>query len=414
MLYIANVFIRGLTLISKFALLFLLARYLDVDELGLYGLVAATITYSIYLLGLEFYTYSTRELIKSPLSKRWGLIKSQFCLYSITYPIIFSLISVIFWGGLLPWSLALLFYMILTLEHLSQEIYRILIATTQQLSATIAIFIRQGLWIWVSVFFLYAYPELRNLQFILCSWLCGSLFCLIYSMAKIRKVNKGSGDVCWSWVYRGVFSAMPFFISSIFVMAISTVDRYWFESLVNRDALGYYVFYSGLVSALVSFLDAAVFSFIYPKLVQHAGNSDNKSFSLLMKKMLRQTIYFAGLFILSAIYLIDFILMLVNRFDGNTYIYVFYFLLFSTILQALSYIPHYGLYARGFDKPIIFINIGGFFMFLIVAFAFLNVSETYAIPISLCITYSFILLAKTFFYYSLPMKNTCKDSMVKV
>lgn len=408
MLYIANVFIRGLTLISKFALLFMLARYLDVDELGLYGLVVATITYSIYPLGLEFYTYSTRELIKGPLSKRWGLIKSQFSLYSITYPIVFSLISIIFWGGLLPWSLALLFYVILTLEHLSQEIYRILIATTQQLSATIAIFIRQGLWIWISVFFLYAYPELRKLQFILYSWLCGSLCCLIFSIAKLRKVNKGSGCVCWRWVYRGVFSAMPFFISSVFVMAISTVDRYWFESLVNRDALGYYVFYSGLVAALISFLDAAVFSFIYPKLVQHAANSEYDLFSFFLKRMLCYTICITGVFVLSAIFLIDFILALVNRDAGNSYIYIFYFLLFSTVLQVLSYIPHYGLYARGFDKPIILINIGGFFIFLIVAFAFVNVSEIYAIPISLCITYSVIWLTKSFFYCRLAIKDTCK------
>ena len=128
----------------------------------------------------------------------------------------------------------------------------------------------------------------------------------------------------------------------------------------------------------------------------------------ILKKMLCHTICITGVFVLSAIFLIDFILALVNRSDGNSYIYIFYFLLFSTVLQVLSYIPHYGLYARGFDKPIILINIGGFFIFLIVAFSFVNVSKIYAIPISLCITYSVIWLTKSFFYCRLAIKDTCK------
>ena len=70
-LRVLNVFLRGMTLVSKFSLIFVLAKYLDAAELGLYGLVVATVTYSLYLVGLDFYSYSNREIIKSSASD-WG------------------------------------------------------------------------------------------------------------------------------------------------------------------------------------------------------------------------------------------------------------------------------------------------------------------------------------------------------
>jgi hypothetical protein len=49
-----NISLRGMTLVSKFLLIFFLAGFLEPKELGLYGLLAATIGYSMYLLGFEF------------------------------------------------------------------------------------------------------------------------------------------------------------------------------------------------------------------------------------------------------------------------------------------------------------------------------------------------------------------------
>lgn len=68
---LTNIAIRGSTLASKFLLIFFLARFLEPSELGVYGLFAATIGYSLYLLGFDFYTYTTRELLKCDRSQ-WG------------------------------------------------------------------------------------------------------------------------------------------------------------------------------------------------------------------------------------------------------------------------------------------------------------------------------------------------------
>lgn len=77
MIRLANILLRALTLSSKFLLVFYLAKFLEPAQLGLYGLFAATIGYALYILGLEFYTFSTREFIKTPSSEWGNYLKSQ-------------------------------------------------------------------------------------------------------------------------------------------------------------------------------------------------------------------------------------------------------------------------------------------------------------------------------------------------
>ena len=64
-----NLVLRGSTLASKFALIFVLAKFLEPAEVGLYGLFSATIFYCLMALGFDFYTYSTREIIVSDKKK---------------------------------------------------------------------------------------------------------------------------------------------------------------------------------------------------------------------------------------------------------------------------------------------------------------------------------------------------------
>ena len=67
---VANITLRGMTLVSKFVLLFFLAKFLQASEVGLYGLLSATIGYALYVIGFEFYNFSTREMIGED-SKHW-------------------------------------------------------------------------------------------------------------------------------------------------------------------------------------------------------------------------------------------------------------------------------------------------------------------------------------------------------
>jgi O-antigen/teichoic acid export membrane protein len=112
---LANIALRGMTLGSKFVLIFLLAKLLEPAEVGLYGLLTVTIAYALMALGFDFYSYATRELINTDRSQWAALIRDQGVFYSIAYAIVLPLCVMVFWKEYLPWTLMFWFFPLLAL-----------------------------------------------------------------------------------------------------------------------------------------------------------------------------------------------------------------------------------------------------------------------------------------------------------
>jgi hypothetical protein len=62
---VINIALRLSVLVSKFFFIFLAAKYLSLSDMGEYGIFIASVTYSIYLIGFDFYTFSNRAFIQS-------------------------------------------------------------------------------------------------------------------------------------------------------------------------------------------------------------------------------------------------------------------------------------------------------------------------------------------------------------
>lgn len=389
--------IRGSTLASKFLLIFVLAFYLEPEDVGLYGLFVAAITYGIYPLGLEFYTYSIREFIKSDRKKWTRYLMSQVGLYCILYIIFLPLFLLLFFYKILPWYFALYFYLLLIFEHLNQELMRLLIAMSKQLSASLALFFRQGIWALFLILVMYFYPESRDIEYVFIFWLAGSLAALLLSLFYFyqMKLEKWCFQFDWLWIKKGIMVSLPFFISTLCLSAISTFDKYLFDYIVDREILGAYVFYMGLSAALISLLDAAVYSFIYPKMISSYSNGNSLEYNLYIKKMLFQMLLLSSIFMLSSFLIIEYVVGFIGKSVYSDNINIFYIVLLAMFVQALSYVPHYALYAQGNDRSIIQSHAASVFLFLAFVYFMEKLSAVYAIPFSLLMTFLSILCWKT-------------------
>ena len=384
-----NIALRGITLASKFLLIFFLAKFLEPKELGLYGLLTVTISYALYLLGFDFYTYTTREILKRERNEWGGLIKDQGALSFVLYCIFLPLLSMIFIKGLLPWSVAGWFFVLLVLEHLTQEISRLLITISEQLLASLMLFMRSGIWAVIVTALMLFRADTRDLNMVLGAWTLGSLLALVLGVYRLKQLNISGWrkKIDWQWIGKGLKIAIPLLIATLALRGLFTVDRYWFADLANLETLGAYVLFMGISSALVSFLDAGVFAFIYPGLISAYHNKDSIEFRLKLRGLLVQTLIFSGVFAILALFIIN---PLLTWLDKPLYLEhkdLFPWTLLITLLYSIGMIPHYALYAQGLDRPIIHSHIASFLIFFPVTWLLSRYWPLQAVPAGLCIAF---------------------------
>jgi O-antigen/teichoic acid export membrane protein len=368
---ILNVVLRGLTLASKFLLVILLAKMLSPKQIGEYGLLTATISYSLYLVGFDFYTYSTREIVSSIHSKWPQMIRDQIVFHLIMYVAIFPILLFIFVSEILDWKVIGWFYSLLVCEHISQESNRLLIALLRPIMASIVMFIRMGAWCYAVIWVMVYYPDFQSLGTVWFGWLTGGLVSVLLSCYALKSLpwqNIKGIPIQWLWIKKGIKTASYFFAGTIALRGIFTLDRYILKFYCGVADVGVYTFFMGIANAMQSFVDAGVIVFIYPKMVKAYRNNNNVEFRKELKNLsMGILLSVAILFSCAAICMYP----LLNYIGKESYINsmpVFWVLMAAISVSCIGMIPHYVLYAKKKDLSILYVNLICFCLFLVCSF----------------------------------------------
>lgn len=405
---VVSLILRGGSVLGKFLLLFLMSKALSAEEMGVYGLFAVTVGYSLYFLGIDFYTFSGREMARTSKENWLNIFLNQMTVYFFSYIVILPVLSVIFINKILPVKYIFLFYLILIFEHLSVEFFRIFIVVERYFIANIILFIRLGLWCYVLVF-LYIYNILKiDLDVVFIAWLSGNIFSFILSvffLYKLFSLNNNITEIDLSWIYKGIKIASILLIGSLFLRGIFTFDRYLIEYYLGKKSLGVYALYFGLSYSLVTIIDAVIFSFYYPRLIRTFKNDSYTSFESLIKKLTKLVLLATTV---TVVIIIIFIKPLLTWTDKPFYIesiMIFYIILGSSAFFTFSHIPHYALYAMGKDKSIVISNAIGLIIFLVSGCWMIALFGLLGLSIALLISTVSLGLMKYIFYMKAHTKT---------
>ena len=250
-----NVFLRGLTLFLKFSLTILLIRYFSVEDYGLFSLIQSTVIILTFVVGLDYYNFSHREMIRSEFKDFNLHLNQQLLIYFIAYlaviPLAYFLLS----------TLRLENYLILILlviaEHLSQEFYRILVILNKTIIATLILFFRSGMWIIILWVLINIESIQINLQYVLYLWLLGCVASILYALKNIRftinlKLQK-------SVIRDGLLQSIPFFVGTLFFKILEYSGRYFLTYYFDNEKVGVFSFFSNISNILFVVVQTVVF-----------------------------------------------------------------------------------------------------------------------------------------------------------
>jgi len=408
-----NISLRLANIGIRFLLTIYIAKFFSIEDLGIYGLLIAGVSFAIYPLGFEFYTYSTRELINTDKAK-WG---AKLCTQLFFHLFLYMLFLPIYFFIIQNTSLndfVLYFILLVILEHANQELFRYHIIENDQLIGSCNVFIRQGIWGLAFLPISFVWEEYRNINSLLLFWAIGQCIALVFSLLNfiLKSKIKFIIDFNWPWLKASFRTILPLFIATISLRALGSLDRFLFEHYGEAAQLSAYVFYIALASLVFTIADAGVFSFRYPELIKALNESEKAYFSVL-KSMSIQVLFCCFISSTLIMTLSSWVVEWIGNVAIIEYSNMLIILLIAKNIQVLSMIPHYGMYAQKLDRKIMSINVLSFLVFILFVISFNSLGAIYSIPLGLCLAFLTMFLLKTF-YCIINIDNTMVNNEAKV
>ena len=361
---------------SKAFLVFGLAYFLTDVDFAYYVLIAAAISYAIYFVGADYYINANRALIISTDGNTLNhtgsmIIRNQFAFYLFSSPVVVSAVCMVFYFGVLDWDFLFLFVLILYSEHFSQEVFRIYMSLSMQVLASFILFVRLGLWPLIVLLLMYIDPQYRTLYVPLYFWSGFSFLSFLFGALLLRNyVHDGGENISFRYMVNSLKISLPFLIGTIAIRAIFSADKFIHEYINGIESLVYYGLFFAMAGIPFVVLESLVFSFSYQKIVKFYNAGDRSGFFSEIKIMFISLCLIFFLFISFFFFFLDYILYMIGKESAANFSGVFYLFFSAFFVYALSFIPHYVLYAAKFDSQSVLSQVIASMCFFIFVFLF--------------------------------------------
>lgn len=351
-----NLAVRALTLASKFFLVLFMARLLSPEEVGVFGLFSAVIGLSIYFLGMDFYAYNAREILGGHPSQRICRIRDQLVFHLAGYTIVLPLLLGVFAANVVPWQYLGWFYLLLVLEHLNQEIGRLLVTLSRPAEANLVHFLRGGAWVYL-VFGLALWGDGHiDLRVVWAGWSAGAAAGLLIGVRLLRSLDwtalRGV-PIDWPWIRKGLADSSLFLGATLAVKAVEFADRFFLQHFHGEAMVGVYTFYANITYVVQVFVFSGVTMILYPRIVSAWQRGAEGEYRRLMARML--VLNCAGAFALAGIASLGLspALTLVGKAIYGHYQGAFWIMLGAVVILIAGWSSHYALYVRNRDRSLL-------------------------------------------------------------
>ena len=345
--------LRGLGVFGRFVLLLVLARISTPEDLGRYGLVTATVSFTVFLVGFQYINFTMREGVRDPSS--WaGLLREQSWVQSRAYLLAVVPLGIAVASGILSIDLALWSALLVVTDHLSLEAQRLLAARSRPIQAHVVFLLRTGAWAYAwSAWALLGSPPFWTLWV---AWSIGGASAALYGAWHerdlIRAALREEIDHVRKWA--GVRVGTTYLLDALAGRAILTVDRYLLAFFTSDAEVGIYTFHASAAASVLLMVDAVVVVTDLPAVIgAHSAHPDQRR---IVERAFRRRLFWVGLGMTSILVaLAPLAYQLVDPLYGANWV-IGALLLLAQFIEVIGLGLHYRLYAAHRDRSILSIS----------------------------------------------------------
>jgi O-antigen/teichoic acid export membrane protein len=384
-----------MAIVSKFFLMIYIARYMDFESLGIFGLFQGSVVVMSKVAGFGLSFFGNRELVGSSPLYSARIMRNQYSFYILIYVLLLPGIILAWWWVEFDIMLLISFFIIGSLEHFSYEMTQSFFALQRPIAANILLFVRTGLWVFPVIGLGLYSSDFRHLNVIWICWISGILLSLVFVACKLRKwpwkqVSKSSID--YKWIRRGLITSFPIYLGMMGMVGALYLDRYIISLNLGLKLVGVYSLFWSFSNAVQTIVTSSIHMVANPKMIHHRKKGDDRAY---WKEVENTCIHVSiiTVFVCSAVGLG--VWLLAPYLNESEYvrqnIAVLCIMLLATWMRLISDVAYYALYASHRDRSIMVANLTMLFVSLTANLALIPLLGLMGAGVAMVISAGFLL-----------------------
>lgn len=337
-------------LVAKFALTLFLAKFVSLEGVAIYGMIAG----AVILVPIGLSMGVAQSIVRDAAHQSRNATAKRVRLYlratAVQYLILLSVL--VGYCVIAQQFVALLVLIIIYLEQIGNDSSNLLIAVRRPLAANVLIFMRSALWIYLFIAFAFYYDSLRSVEALLIFWSISCALVVLIVIVLFREwrwpscqISKPASLV---WFWRRSKLSRYLYVSEVSSNVSFYIDRFVLSSTLDLKLAGVYTIYSSIGMALYNLVSSGVMQIARPKMVRAYAERDLSDFKGLYKDCLKRSLILSVFLSTSSVGIFWFVFPYMDVHLLENYS-VFAFVLGCVCIRVLADVKGYKLYTSKHD-----------------------------------------------------------------
>lgn len=345
---------------AKFAFVFVIALTGSTSLMGDYATLMVFVGLGSQFLGFELNAGIARLVHSRPKAQKVELIASQFLFHLSTYlallaPLVLTIATVL----MCTYLEALLFLVVIYVEHFAVEIYRILVTLLKANQASYFQFWRTVPFVGCLIVVAGISPEHVNLQIVAASWALNTVIAILWvfftniAQADARRIF---ANTRLRLATKVVFQSKHLYFISCAGALTAYADKLIILNILGKDAVGVIYFFYSLASVMSLVVSFTVGVKEGPLAIKQFETGDVISFEGTRRRLRNKYISLATMiaFVLVVLFYASGMLGF-NRYMSNFDVFVI--IVVSTAISIQADVVKLDYYLKRRDKSLLLINV---------------------------------------------------------
>lgn len=364
---------RAGTLAIKLVLTLYIAKYLGLDDLGVFGLLAAAQILLPAAASLGINLSLSRHVVTQAADE----VAAQTRGYLLVVATFYTLATAIAYGYFADRLDALTFWTaagLLLLENINSDAYHLLANQSKQLYANALHFVRSALWALAYMALGFIDHGFRTFEWLLVCWLFGSISAfvlLLYDLRTLPLFSSASGMADTFRRLRQQVAESWFLYTNGIVTSVGTqADRYIVTAVLGLEMTGVYVFYLQVCSALSNLHYTGVIQMQRPKVVL-STKIGHRHFLDKVNAVISAALVTTTVSSVAAYFVVSAIIPMLDKPALSQWHVLLYFALSAVVSNVVVEAQRLYFYALHEDRSAFYINLASSAIGILMLFALL-------------------------------------------